>query len=298
VNTRTAVVGQEAAISARSTAKDSVSLFAVASFAYGFFIRRFWLIARLLLVPISAAGVILYVCLSSYISELLFFLGSPAPRVASVALGMLAAGIFLSLFCYSVAVSAVMNAVLGKPQKSAWALLRTARQDWRVYAAYLRLLLVLSVGLLASFAAAVYVAPLFGFAQTAISWALMALSAIGVYWLIARIGFLVPPVIAAGEGPVLRAAWAQSRKHPLGNCVLVALLGAPGCLLWFSGEFLFRFEAPPASAAAGSSLAHYATAMAQTLGTFIALASVSAFVSIALLTAGAIRLYAEEQRRV
>ena len=296
MNTRTAVVGQQAALPAKGTATDSVSVLAVAAFAYGFFIRRFWLIARLTLVPVSAAGIALYVFLSSYISELLLFLGSPAPRVASVALGMLAAGLFLSLFCYSVAVSAVMDAVSAKPQRP-WALLRTARQDWRVYAAYLRLLLILSVGLLASFAAVLYVAPLFGVAQNAISWALTVLSAIGVYWLIARIGFLVAPVIAAGEGPVLRAAWTKSGKHPFRNCALIALLGAPGCLLWFSGEMLFRFETPLASASAGSGLAHYATAMAQTLGTFIALASVSAFVSIALLTAGAMRLYREELRR-
>jgi hypothetical protein len=297
VNTPSAVVGQESALSKHSVT-DSVSVLDVAAFAYGFFIRRFLLIARLLALPILTAGLILYVCLSSYISELLLFLGSPAPRVASVALGMLAAGIFLSLFCYSVAVSVTMDAVMGKPQKRPWALLRTARQDWRVYAAYLRVLLVVSLGLLAGFSVGLYVAPLFGMSQTAISWTLTTLSAVGVYWLIARIGFLVAPVIAAGEGPVLRAAWTRSRKHPLRNCLLVALLGAPGCLLWFAGEFLFRFDSGLVSAAAGSSLASYATLMAQTLGTFIALASVSAFVSIVLLTAGAMRLYGEGIRHV
>jgi len=295
VNTQSAVVGETAL--SKTSASDSVSVFEAAAFAYGFFVRRFLLIVRLLALPILTSGLILYVCLGSYISELLLFLGSPAPRVASVALGMLAAGIFLSLFCYSVAVSAIMDAVLGKPKRP-WALLRTARQDWRVYAAYLRLLLVVSVGLLASSFAGLFVAPLFGLPQTAISWTLTALSAIGVYWLIARIGFLVAPVIAAGEGPVLRAAWIRSRKHPLRNCLLIALLGAPGCLLWFAGEFLFRFDSGLASAAAGSSLASYATVMAQTLGTFIALASVSAFVSIVLLTAGAMRLYGEGIRRV
>ena len=297
MNTPSAVVGQESAL-AKNSATDSVSVLDVAAFAYGFFIRRFLLIARVLALPILMAGLILYISLSSYISELLLFLGSPAPRVASVALGMLAAGIFLSLFCYSVAVSAIMDAVRGRPQKRPWALLRTARQDWRVYAAYLRLLLVVSVGLLASFSAGLYVAPLLGLSQAAISWTLTALSAVGVYWLIARIGFLVAPVIAAGEGPVLRAAWVRSRKHPLRNCLLIALLGAPGCFLWFTGEFLFRFDSGSGPAPAGLNLAYYATAMAQTLGAFIALASVSAFVSIVLLTAGAMRLYGEAYRAV
>jgi hypothetical protein len=76
VNTPSAVVGQQTGLSARNTATDSVSVFAVAGFAYGFFIRRFWLIARLLVLPIFTAGLVLYVCLSSYISELLLFLGS------------------------------------------------------------------------------------------------------------------------------------------------------------------------------------------------------------------------------
>ena len=290
---RSALVSQEPALSANDPVLPGISIFAVAAFAYDFLFRRFWSLLRLLVLPILAAGFILYVCLSSYISELLLFLGSPAPRVASVALGTLAAGIFLSLFCYSVAASAVMNAVLGKSDRSPWALLKTERQDWRVYAAYLRLLLILSAGLIATFVAGAYFLPLLGVSQAAIPWVLTVLSAFGVYWLIARIGFLIVPVIAAGEGPVLRAAWSQSSKHLLRNCLLIALLAAPGCLVWFSGEFLFHFDSGIAYAAAGSTLANYANAMAQTLGRFVALASVSAFFSIVLLTAGAVHLYRE-----
>ena len=251
---------------------------------------------RLLLPSILAAGLVLYVCLGSYISELLLFLESPAPRIASVALGILAAGIFLSLFCYSVAASAVMNAVLGKPQRNSWALLKTQRQDWRVYAAYLRLLLILSAGLLATFLVGTSIAPLLGISQTATPWILTFLSAVGAYWLIARIGFLVVPVIAAGEGPVLRAAWSRSSGQLLRKCLLIALLGAPGWLVWFAGEFFFHFDSGIAYPATGSTLANYANAMAQTLGRFVALASASAFVSIVLLTAGAIHLYREDAR--
>src|SRR5262249_23007727 len=154
------------------------------------------------------------------------------------ALGTLAAGIFLSLFCYSLAVSSVMNILLGKPQRSPWARLKTERQDWRVYAAYLRLLLIMTAGLLGAAIVGVYVAPLARISSA--PWLLTLLSTIAAYWLIARIGFLIAPVIAGGEGPVLRAGWSRSSRSALRNCLLIALLGAPACLVWFAGEFLFR----------------------------------------------------------
>jgi len=297
VNIRSALIGQESALAAGDGAASGVSVFSVAAFAYNFLFRRFWLLARVLLLPIFAAGLVLYLCLSAYISELLVFLSSPVPQVASVALGTLAAGIFLSLFCYSLAVSSVMDMFSGKPQRSPLALLRTQRQDWRVYAAYSRFLLVISAGLCAVFLAGGYVLPVLGISQAGTPWVLTLLSAVGAYWLIARVGFLVAPVIAGGEGTVLRAGWAQSSGNVLRNCVLVALLAGPGCLVWFSGEFLFRLEWANPYAGAGSTLADYANAMAQTLGEFVALASMSAFVSIILLTAGAMHVYRAAPQR-
>src|SRR5437588_10208854 len=90
-----------------------ISALGAALFAYKFFVQRFWSVLRLLALPIIAAGLVLYVCISLYLSELLRFLGAPDPRVASFALGILAAGIFLSLFCYAIAGAAICNLVLG-----------------------------------------------------------------------------------------------------------------------------------------------------------------------------------------
>jgi hypothetical protein len=297
VNIRSALVNQGSALTAGDTAPSGVSALSVAAFAYEFLFRRFGLMLRVLLLPIFTAGLVLYVCLSAYISELLLFLASPGPQVASVALGTLAAGIFLSLFCYSLAVSSVMDMFLGRPQRSLWALLRTERQDWRVYAAYLRLLLIISAGLLAICLAGGYVMPLLGISQATTPWVLTFLGAVGAYWLIARIGFLVAPVIAEGEGTVLRAGWSRSSRSGLRNCVLVALLAAPGCLVWFSGELLFRLAWANPYVSIGSTLAEYANAMAQTLGQFVVLVSMSGFVSIVLLTAGAMHVYRQAPTR-
>jgi len=292
---RAALISQGGALSDGNGAAQPTSAFVVAAFAYRFLFSRFWMLLRVLLLPILAAGLILYICLRAYISGLLLFLAMPGPRVASVALGTLAAGIFLSLFCYSLAVSSVMNILLQKPQRSPWALLKTERQDWRVYAAYLRLLLIITCGLLGASAVGVFVAPLLRISQMSAPWLLTLLSIAAVYWLIARIGFLVAPVIAGGEGPVLRAGWSRSSRNVLRNCLLIALLGAPACLVWFAGEFLFRIDSAISYAAAGSTLADYANAMAQTLGQFVALASASSFVGIILLTAGAMHVYAKNR---
>jgi hypothetical protein len=190
-----------------------------------------------------------------------------------------------------------MNSFSGKAPRSPWALLKTERQDWRVYAAYLRVLLIIAAVLLVIFIAGSYVMSLLGSSQSAKAWILPLSSGVAAYWVIARMGFLVAPVIAAGEGSVLRAGWTLSGKSALRNCVLIALLGAPGVFVWFCGEFLFRVDSPIPYAGAGSSLAEYANAMAQTLGEFVALASASAFVSIILLTVGALHVYGQESRR-
>jgi hypothetical protein len=195
----------------------------------------------------------------------------------------------LSLFCYSLAVSSVMNVILGKPQRNPLALVKTERQDWRVYAAYLRLLLIIAAGLIGIFFVGGYVAPLLGISQAATPWVLTLVSAVAAYWLVA-------PVIAMGEGPVLRAAWSRSSRNATRNCLLIALLVAPGCLVWFCGEFLFRADSAIPYATAGATLADYANAMAQTLGQFVALASAAAFVSIILLTAGAMHMYRQDPR--
>src|SRR5882672_5202610 len=109
-----------------------VSAFSAALFAYKFFIHRFWAVLRLLALPIIAAGLVLYVCVSLYLSQLLRFLGARDPRVASFALGILAAGIFLSLFCYAIAVAAITNLALGKIERRPWFHFPAERQVWRV----------------------------------------------------------------------------------------------------------------------------------------------------------------------
>jgi hypothetical protein len=270
---------------------DRVSAFAVAVFTYRFFVRRFWSVLRLLALPIIAAGLVLYVCVSLYLSELHRFLGAPDPRVASFALGILAAGIFLSLFCYAIAVAAISNLVLGKAERRPWFHFGAERQEWRVYAAYMRFLLLLGLVFISVYLFSTYVGPLLSGAENAVRWSLTILGVLIVFCLTARVGFLVAPVVAASEGPVLRRAWRQSASDFWRNCGLIILLIVPGLLVQVAGEYVLQFGAWAPHVARNLSFAAYTRVMGEMLGSFLIVVSLSSFVTIALLTVGAVAAY-------
>src|SRR5258708_6471271 len=262
-----------------------VSAFAAALFAYKFFVHRFWSVLRLLALPIIVAGLVLYVCVSLYLAELLRFLGAPDPRVASFALGILAAGIFLSLFCYAIAVAAITNLALGKVERRRWFHFGAQRQEWRVYAAYMRFLLLLGVVFISVYLFSTYVGPLLAAMQNAVRWTLTTLSVLIVFSLTARVGFLVAPVVAASEGPVLRKAWQQSARDFWRNCGLIVLLVVPGLLVQIPGEYVLRAWVP--HVAGNLSFADYTSVVGGMLGTFLLVVRLSSFVTIVLLTLGA-----------
>ena len=269
-----------------------VSALDAALFAYKFFVHRFWSVLRLLALPIIAAGLVLYVCISLYLSELLRFLGAPDPRVASFALGMLAAGIFLSLFCYAIAVAAISNLVLGKvKRRRPWFHFGAERHEWRVYAAYMRFLLLLGLVFVSVYLFSTYVGPLLATAHNATRWTLTTLSVVIVFSLTARLGFLVAPVVATSEGPVLRKAWQESARDFWRNCGLIILLIAPGLLVQIAGEYVLQFGAWVPRVAGNLSFAEYTRVMGGMLGSFLVVVSLSSFVTIVLLTVGAVAAY-------
>src|SRR5262249_38251635 len=113
----------------------------------------------------------------------------------------------------------------------------------------------------------------------------------GTAWLYARIGFLLPHVVATSEGPVLRRAHHISTQHLWRNCGLLILLLLPRVARQIVGGFALRAATGKPFAGSNLPLADSARLMADTLGGFAALASLSVSVSIVLLTAGAIAVY-------
>lgn len=268
-----------------------VSAIEAASSAYKLLFRHFWTIAQLLLLPIAAAGLVLYICLSAYLSELVLFITSPNPHVASLALGILAAGLFLSLFCYAVAVAAVSNFALGRATAGTKLRFKVERQEWRLYASYLWFLLLLSGVFACVEILSIYILPIFAMTRNFSPWILAGLCFIGVYWLIARVGFLIAPVVAMSEGSVLRTAWQESGHDLWRNCGLIFLLLVPGALVQIAGEYALRISAVTPHLAVDEPLVDYARTMEQTLAGFLLVASLSIFVTVVLLTAGAVASY-------
>ena len=125
----------------------AASVMEAARFAYRLLLRKFWTVLSLVWLPLVLASVSLYVCVMGYFTELLRYLANPAPEIASLALGLLALGVFVALFFWSVAIAAVTNLALGEAAPHTWLHLRARRQEWRLYAGYLRFLLL--IGLLA-----------------------------------------------------------------------------------------------------------------------------------------------------
>ena len=291
MNFRIALFNEQPNVLVAEHSVGRISALGAALFAYRLFFRRFWLTVRLLFLPIIAAGVVLYACLASYLAQLLLFLASPNPQVATLALGVLAAGIFLPLFFYAVAVAAATNLALGKKTGNTGVTFKIERQEWRLYAAYLRFLLLLCVVLVSVYLLSAYVAPLLSVTANLSPWFFVLVCAIAVFWLTARIGFLIAPVVAGSEGPVLRKAWQLSRRDLWRNCGLIILLLAPGFLVEVAGEYALRLGAGAPRVGGNLPLADYARLIGQMLGGFLAVLSVSSFVSIVLLTLGALAAY-------
>jgi hypothetical protein len=257
--------------------------------AYGLLVRDFGSVLRAIILPVTAAGLVLYWSIGFYLSELLFFLGSPDARVASLALGTLAAGLFVSLFFYAMAAVAVSDVV--RQGRVVGLHFRAQRQEWRVYAAYLRLLLVVSAILGAVGVLAVPAASLPFLRQEVIPWSTGILVSVVLYWLFARVGFLVIPVVAGSEGTILRRAYEMSAHHLWRNCALISVLLLPGVALQIAGEYALRAATGKPFAGGNLPLADSARLMGDTLGGFLVVSSLSISISIVLLTAGAMSVY-------
>src|SRR5262249_40933146 len=115
--------------------------------------------------------------------------------------------------------------------------------------------------------------------------------AVALYWLFARIGFLIAPVIAGSQGSVLRTAYKKSAHHLMRDCGLIALLLIPGFSLQVLGEYALRAFTGKPFAGGNLPLADSARLMGDTLAGFVAIGNLSVAISIVLLTAGAMAAY-------
>lgn len=265
---------------------------AAASFSYGFLFRKFRPLVQLVVAPFVATGVVLYASLWAYVSELIAFISTGDARAASVALGALAAGLFLCVFFVAIAVSSVIDLMLRNRRAQGWIHLHPARQDWRIYAAYLRFLLVLCGYFSAVYLVCALALPAAGAGRTTIGIVSVSAAIAGIYALFARLGFLIPAIVAGSTGSVLRKALHEGSGSFWRNLVLVMLLSVPGFVIQVAGEVLFK-------AGTGSirgvkldlPIVLYARALETRLPEFALLFTLSGFVTLVLFTAGSVLCY-------
>jgi len=266
-----------------------------ASRSYAFLFHEIRPLTQLLIAPLAATGVVIYASLWAYVSELIAFISSGDARAASVALGALAAGIFLCVFFAAIAVSSVTDLILGRQSARGWIHLHPARQDWRLYAAYLRFLLVLSGYLSAIYLLCALALPALGAGRTTIGIVSVSAAIAGFYILFARIGFLIPAIVTGSTGAVLRKALHEGSGSFCRNLVLVVLLSVPGLVIQFAGEALFK-------AGTGSirgvkldlPIMLYARALESRLPEFALVFSLSGFVTLVLFAAGSVLSYRDQ----
>lgn len=138
--------------------------------------------------------------------ELQRYLVAPSERLASLALGIITAGLLLGMFIFSVIAATIVSAALDRELRG-WRYFAVSRPVWRIYAAYLRCLL-LGTGLVCAYAGAISTSALM---QMPIGLLIHVLFGIGLALLAARCIFLAAPIACATtDGPIIRTAWSLS----------------------------------------------------------------------------------------
>ena len=262
-----------------------------ASLAYKFAVRKFPQLVRISLAPTAAISAVQYMSLRAYMSELTAFIASADPRAASVALGALTAGLFVSVFISSVLVSAVADLALGNCGERRLMQFTARRQEWRVYAAYLRFLLLATGFFAAVYLAAGLALPLFKWSSFFMAEGAALFALAGLICLFARIGFLIPVIVARSRGTVLRKALHAGAHDFPRNISIVLLLFLPGLAIEIVGEFLLRPGSGPARIRIDLPVTYYAQALERRLPEFVIVSSISVMVVLILLTAASVICY-------
>lgn len=266
--------------------------------AFGFLLHNFRQLLRLTAVPALATGAVVYASLWAYLSELIAFVLTRDARAASVALGALTAGVFICMFFVAISVSLISDLMLRNRRERGWIHLHAGRQEWRIYAAYLRLFMLLSVFWAVLSVVSGVVLPVLGVGRD-VNGALTVFAALGgFYGLYARAGFLIAPLVFESNGPVLRRAMHEGAGQFRRNFVVVLLLCIPGFAIQFVGEILFqagngairgfRTDIP---------IVLYARALQHRLPEFSLLFTVSIFATLMLWTIAAVYCYRDRSAR-
>ena len=254
--------------------------------------QRFGRIVTATLVPLLLGWVVLCVSLNAYLSQLETFLRAPNAQVGSLALGLVAAGFFAALFLHAVVTVAVTEVALGIARPH-WRYFRAGHSEWRLYAAYLRVLLICAGAVAAAILAAWIDRRLFGGgpAAYAIWFAINAAAAFALAVIMIRLAFLLAPVTLAEHGAILRRAFILSRGRSARIFAAGFVLMVPGVALQLGGEAALRTTRLLPSVHIGASFGDLVEILRGILPELLAISSAAYFVSVVLLAGAAASFY-------
>lgn len=259
-------------------------------FAFRFFAEHWMRIAGVVWFPLVLAWAVLYFAVDFYLAQLMLFLTTPDSHTASLALGVLTAGIFAALFLHAVMIVALSEILLGH-RLQRWFYFRAVRMEWRLYAGVLRELLIMAVGATA-IAVAVYEASMFF--DMRYDWVryvtglAVVLTAVGFA---IRPGLLIPAVAMLEHGQIIRRGWTLSagRFAPLAAIVVILIL--PGLMLQAAGDHLLRAIHPQMMTVLGASLGDVTANFRPLLSGFLLTTTISFEITTVLVTAASFFVY-------
>jgi hypothetical protein len=255
-------------------------------------------ILRLAVIPLGLGWVTLYFALDAYLAQLSLFLHQPSAQVGSLALGLIAGGLFLALLLHCVLVIGLTETALDRPRASNW-FFRVGLSEWRLYAAHLRVLLLSAVAIGAPAIAAWGVARVLG-QGTAAGWAsaiayvvmMAGLAAIAV-----RIGFLMAPIVVLESGSVLRRSLVLSREISLRLLAIILLCTIPGIVVQSVAETVSRHIGLLPPVVPYASFATLVATLRLILPEFVTITTAAYFATLSLLVGAAASVYRTRMER-
>lgn len=244
--------------------------------------------------PLVLSWVVFYLSFTGYLNQLQRFMHTPNDRAASLLLGWTAIGFMVFLFLHSSIAISITEMILKPEKKVRWLGFRIGRNVWRLYAAHLRVLLMVAVGSLAV-VGFVAVGRRLGLLPHSAHALYMALAYLAIALFIAvlsvRIVFVMAPLCVAEKGSIVRRAWAVTSAAPVRTTIIIALLLVPGLILLIAGNYLMVATGVFPEIPQPVSLAIAAQTLKAILPIYLALFVLSYFVSVTLLSFGAVTVY-------
>lgn len=280
---------------AHATMTKPISVAKTLRAAFAFLTTRTGAVLRLAVVPLILGWATLYLSLYAYLAELSLFLHSPNGQVGSQALGLVAAGFFVTLLLHCVLAIGLAELALGLPRRSKL-FFRAGHSEWRLYAAYLRVVMLaagaIAVPMLLAWSASRLLAA--GGHGDDVRWVFLAaygtiLAALTV--LSVRIRFLMAPIVVMEQGPVLRRSLALSSGISWRLFAVAIVCIAPGILVQSASETGARAMGLLPPVVPGASFQALVDQLRAILPEFVTITMAAYFVTLILLVGAAASVY-------